>query len=156
MYGSFVLPRPTIPTERLLEDWMWLLKQPHDLLFVTKMGDAFLRTQTESVTFLDTLEGDAKAIAPDERSFNLRWDAGDLDPTLFNPDLIALLESRGMNLGPDECYSYELPPVMGGALDSSNVHVVSLLVHFSIGGQLHRQVKDLPPGARISRFEMED
>jgi|SRR4051812_9836565 hypothetical protein len=156
MYESFVLPRPIVPTEQLLEDWMWLLKKPHDLLFVTKMGDAFLRAQSESVVFLDTLEGDAKAIAPDERTFNLRWGAGDLDPTLFNPDMIALLERSGMGLGPDQCYSYQLPPVVGGGLESCNIHVVSLLVHFSIAGQLHQQVKDLPPGARISKFETAD
>jgi hypothetical protein len=156
MYEAFVLPRPSVSTEQLLEDWMWLLKEPHDLLFVTKMGDAFLRAQTESVVFLDTLEGDVKTIAPDERSFNLRWSAGDLDWSLFNPDMIASLESRGMGLGPDECYSYQLPPVVGGVLESSNVHVVNLLLHFSIAGQLHRQVRDLPNGARIAGFQTED
>ena len=42
MYDSLVLPVTTVPADRLLDDWLWLLKAPHQVLVVTKMGDAFV------------------------------------------------------------------------------------------------------------------
>lgn len=59
-------------------------------------------------------------------------------------------ECAGQHLGPDDVYSFRIPPVLGGLVDVSNVEVMSFTVAASINGQIHRQVKDLPPGSPIS------
>ena len=156
MYDSLVLPASIISDKRLLEDWQWLLKAPHQVLVVTKMGDAFVKSPSSAVLFLDTLEGNVKEAARDERSFNQKWAAGDLDPTWFNPDMVALLEGRGVRLAPDQCYSYIVPPAIGGSFESSNIRVLRAVFHFLINGQLHRQVKELPAGTRITGLDLKE
>jgi len=139
---------------RLLHDWQWLLSGTHRLLAVTRMGDAFVEKTGGEVIFLDTLEGTFKHAAPNKNAFFKLLKAGALDPTWFNPNMVALLEARAEHLAPGKCYSYKIPPVLGGSFESANVEVVSAMVHFSIMGQLHEQTRHLPPGAKISHFKI--
>ena len=46
-------------------------------------------------------------------------------------------------------------PILGGELSVSNIQVIDFVVSINILGQLHRQVRDLPPGTRISKFRFE-
>ena len=140
----------------LLDDWGWLLKDPHELLLVTSMGDAFVADSSGAVFYLDTLEGSLKPVAPSRETFQSLVASGGLDPDLFLPDMVALKIAQGHRLAPGQCYSYKLPPILGGPLESSNVEATDIVVHFSISGQLHRQLVDLPPGTRISGFRVVD
>ena len=139
---------------RLLHDWQWLLCGSHRLLAITRMGDAFVEKADGEVIFLDTLEGALKQTAPNQNSFFKLLKAGALDPTWFNPDMVALLEARSDHLASGQCYSYKIPPVLGGSFESANVKAVSAMVHFSVMGQLHEQIRHLPPGTKISHFKI--
>jgi hypothetical protein len=145
-----------LDTEHLLGDWSWLLSDRYRLLGVTRMGDAFVETGDGKVLFLDTLEGCLKEAANDARTFFELLKAGKLDRALFLPDMVALMEARGERLAPGQCYCYHLPPVLGGPLTLDNVRAAFASVHFSVTGQLHRQVKDLPPGTKITEFKLVD
>lgn len=68
--------------------------------------------------------------------------------------LFADLRAAGMELGPDQVFSWQVPPALGGELTVENVGIVSPRVHFSLSGQLHRQVADMPEGARITGFQI--
>jgi Domain of unknown function (DUF1851) len=138
---------------RLLHDWQWLLSGSHRLLAVTRMGDAFVENADGEVIFLDTLEGALKHAATNQNAFFKLLKAGELDPTWFNPNMVALLEARD-HLASGQCYSYRIPPVLGGSLDSANVKAVSATVHFSVMGQLHEQIRHLPPGTKVSHFKI--
>ena len=139
---------------RLLHDWQWLLAGSHGLLAVTRMGDAFVEKADGEVIFLDTLEGALKQAATNQNAFFKLLKAGALDPTWFNPDMVALLETRSEHLAPGQCYTYKIPPVLGGSFESANVEAISVMVHFCIMGQLHEQIRRLPPGAQISHFNI--
>jgi hypothetical protein len=139
---------------RLLHDWQWLLAGSHRLLTVTRMGDAFVEKADGEVIFLDTLEGALKQTAPNQNSFFKLLKAGTLDPTWFHPDMVALLEARSDHLASGQCYSYKIPPVLGGSFESANVKAVSAMVHFSVMGQLQEQIRHLPPGTKISHFKI--
>lgn len=41
-------------------------------------------------------------------------------------------------------------------MTASNIEAIGFVVSISILGQLHRQVRDLPPGTRISGFTFDD
>ena len=103
---------------RLLHDWQWLLSGTHRLLAVTRMGDAFVEKADGEVIFLDTLEGTLKHAATNQNAFFKLLEAGALDPTWFNPNMVALLEARSGHLAPGKCYSYKIPPVIGGSFSS--------------------------------------
>jgi hypothetical protein len=70
------------------------------------------------------------------------------------PDMVALLEARGERLAPGQCYSYQVPPCFGGPLTTDNVRAVPARVHFSVTGQMHRQIKDLPAGTQIGSVKL--
>jgi hypothetical protein len=56
----------------------------------------------------------------------------------------------------NECLSFKHPPALGGQIHPNNFETCSVLVHFWIAGQLHRQVKDLPAGAKIGKIKIEE
>ena len=60
-----------------------------------------------------------------------------------------------MDLGLGQCYSYKLPPILNGPIEPSNIEPADLPVHFSLLGQIHRQVKDLPEGTPIHEFKID-
>lgn len=64
-------------------------------------------------------------------------------------------EDRGLVPGPEQVYGFAKPPVLGGAIDVENIEVIDFVVGVSIAGQLHAQVRDLPPGTAISGFTYE-
>lgn len=154
MIDQYLLPRGSVAEAHLLEDWSWLSQSTLSVLAITKMGDAFATDPTETVHFLDTLEGNLKFAASSIGEFWSLARQGRLDPAWFNPDMLALLEAREVPLEPGQCYGYKLPPVLGGPLGFENVEAFDAVVYFSITGQLHRQVKDLPLGAKISGFSV--
>ena len=65
-----------------------------------------------------------------------------------------LLQSRGP-LSKGEIYSFKVTPVLGGELSADNVEASDIDVHFSLSGQLHRQIRDLPEGAKIEDIELD-
>jgi hypothetical protein len=153
---TLIISLEQVDRVRLLADWHWLLGAPSRLLAVTRMGDAFVEGAEGEVVFLDTMEGALTHAAVDERAFWRLLRAGALDATWFNADMVALMEARGECLAPGECYSYQVPPVLGGQFGSDNVRPVSAIVHFSVMGQLHRQIKDLTPRTQVSGLRVTD
>jgi hypothetical protein len=68
--------------------------------------------------------------------------------------MVALLEARSEYLAAGQCYSYKIPPLLGGSFESANVEAMSAMVHFSIMGQIHEQTRHLPPGTKIGRVKI--
>jgi hypothetical protein len=136
----------------LLSEWRWLVGDALHLFMVSSCGDMFLSDQQGHVFWLDSGTGQLQQIADSMASFDtLRQQRQNADQW-FMPQLVGDLMARGVTLGPGECYGYKKPPILGGQIELSNFEPTDLLVHFSILGQIHRQVKDLPSGTKISKI----
>jgi hypothetical protein len=66
-------------------------------------------------------------------------------------------ERQGIIPSARQVLSFKVAPVLGAAIAVENIEVMDfevmdfeVIVH--ITGQLHRQVRDLPPGSRITGF----
>jgi hypothetical protein len=46
-------------------------------------------------------------------------------------------------------YDLTHPPILGGHLMPDNLQPTDFVVSLNIAGQLHGQIKDLPPGAEV-------
>lgn len=46
-------------------------------------------------------------------------------------------------------------PVLGGDESVANLEPTDVSVHFGVLGQIHEQVKDLPPGTEIGEIRLE-
>jgi Domain of unknown function (DUF1851) len=146
-----------VDREALLSDWEWLIG-PHRLpILISAVGDAFVQdTRDGTVHQLDATFGELDPVAADDQE--LRALLGDRE---FVMDRLAVqlygdLRQAGLELGPGQVYSWKVLPALGGEIALENAEVADLEVHFSITGQLHRQIKDLPVGTPISEIRIEE
>ena len=72
----------------------------------------------------------------------------------FMIDLIEELKNSGQELSERQIYSYKKLPVLGGDYSVDNFVVTDIEVHFCFAGQIHEQVKDLPPGTKIEKVNL--
>jgi hypothetical protein len=56
-------------------------------------------------------------------------------------------------LGLEQVYDFTPPPVLAGGFDVANVTAMDFVVSLHIAGQLHEQVRDIPPGTAIREFQ---
>ena len=73
---------------------------------------------------------------------------GVADEWLMIP-VIDQLVASGCVLGPGQCYSYKILPVLGGSYKAEERVLLPIREHFGAWGSLHRQIADLPDGAEI-------
>lgn len=59
-------------------------------------------------------------------------------------------EGAGLTPGGDQVLSFKVPPVLGGELSPENLELADFVVAVNLTGQIHEQVKSLPPGTSIS------
>lgn len=138
----------------LLQDWRWLLGNSMQLLLVSAIGDMFLANPAGEVFWLDTGAGQLQKIASSVDEFQqLRQQRQNVDQW-FIPQLVIDLITSGVRLAPGQCYSYKKPPILGGQTEPSNFQPMDLSVHFSILGQIHQQLKNLPPGTKIKDIKI--
>ena len=146
-------PKPD--AKNLLQDWRWLLGDSMQLLIVSALGDMFLADPAGQVFWLDTGTGQLNLIAASVDEFQQLRQQRQYADQWFIPQLVGDLIASGIQLSPGQCYSYKKPPILGGAIEPANFQPTDLSVHFSILGQIPRQVKNLPPGTKITDIKIE-
>jgi hypothetical protein len=145
----------SVSGDEILADWRWLIGPKAQLCHVTKAGDAILRDPADgSIHFLDTIAGMVQRIARDESDFNSLVTANANAEKWLMREIVNGQAVLGMRPGRDECLSFQHPPALGGELHPDNIEVCNISVHFSIAGQIHRQIKDLPPGTPITDIKV--
>ena len=136
---------------RALESWDWADVQGKQPVFTSPFGDVFFRA-ADGFWFLDLLEG--KLTRP--------WqDADALKADLNTPEgqdryllgaLALAAERQGISVTASQVLGFKAPPILGGAISVENVETIDFVVSLHIAGQLHQQVRALPPGTPISGF----
>lgn len=139
----------------LLADWRWLLGEHKRPILITAMGNVFVQdTEDGTVYVLDPGEGEVR---------NLARSVEDLQSLLSDRDFVfselmvedfASLQHAGRVLAPGQVFGFIKPPVLGGNFDIENLEATDIEVHFSLSGQIHQHVKDLPDGAIISQVSL--
>jgi Domain of unknown function (DUF1851) len=137
-----------------LESWRWLDLSGKTPLFASLFGDVFFESD-EGCWFLDTVEGTVtrRWDSLDEMTAALSSAAG-RDQYLLEGLATAAAE-RGLVLGPDEVFDFKHPPTLGGALEVDNLSAMDFAVAVNIAGQIHGQIRDLPPGTPIGEIKIE-
>jgi hypothetical protein len=141
--------------EELLEDWRWLIGPTKQPVLLAAIGDAYLQDEADGkVHLLDIGAGELHEIANDVAEFQGLLSDQEFVTDSFVPATIVQLREVGKTLEPGQIYSYKRPPVLGGSYSVANLEPTDIAVHFSILGQIHQQVKDLPPGTKISDIQI--
>lgn len=147
----------TFPPEtwsQALDDWTWLDLTGKAPLCASPFGDAFLEAD-DGIWWLDHLEGRLTREFDNRESMSAALQGEDKQDHYLMAGLALAAERQGLVAAPTEVYGFEIPPVLGGPITVENVKVYSFVVYASLTAQIHRQVKDLPPGSPIEGFSFE-
>lgn len=140
--------------DTLLKSWTWAMEEPMLPVLITAMGDAFAQGESGAVYFVDATCGTIDRVSEDGASFEaLLADTTFVTEKMF-PARVVSLRAADLNLGPGEVYSHINPLVFGGEEEIGNYEVINVAVHLGVMGQIHQQVKDLPPGASITDIKL--
>jgi hypothetical protein len=139
----------------LLSDWQWLTGQHKLPVLVTAMGNVFVQDAEDgTISLLDPGEGKLRHVAASiEELQSLLADREFVYSEFMVEDFVSLQQTDRI-LAPGKVFGYIKPPVLGGSFDVDNLEPTDIEVHFSLSGQIHQQVKDLPDGTSISHVSI--
>ncbi|NEN76257.1 DUF1851 domain-containing protein [Pelistega sp. NLN82] len=136
------IPHQHLEASQLLRNWTWLFEPRFEIVMITKLGDAFLiEPQSGEIFFLDTLDGELESIADSVSDFRQLLADQDFVIDYFSLELLAPLIH--LEMPENTVYSFKEPPVLGGALQSDNLELFDVQVHFDDMGKLWYQVDQL-------------
>ena len=135
----------------LLKEWEWLIGSTKLPILLTASGDAFVQDiEDGSVYVLDTGDGSIHQVANSVENFQSLLGKSDFVANYFAVQMVGDLLAVGQHLSPGQIYSYKQPLVLGGECVLDNIERTDIAVHFSIAGQIHRQVSGLPVGTHVA------
>jgi hypothetical protein len=139
----------------LLVDWQWMIGGHKLPILVTAMGTVFVQdTQDGRISLLDPGEGKLREIADSIEAFQQLLSDQEFVLTEFLVEDFASLRNGGTSLAPGQVFGFVQPPVLGGSFDVGNLEPTDVQIHFSLSGQIHQQVKNLPDGAPVSQVSI--
>ena len=162
MFGSMriTLNELTVPLqhldgERLVDDWRWLIGTSKQPILLSAIGDAFVQDQEDGAVYLlDTAAGSCTLVADDEQHLRELLNDPDWVTNHLAVHVVADFLRNGLRLEPGQVYSWKQPPALGGEYELANAEVSDIGVHFSVTGQIHRQIQNLPPGIPLDQIRM--
>ena len=139
-----------IDLEDIRSDWQWKLTDQKDIVIVSLMGDIFLTGNNDEINWPETGTGRLRSVAKNLEEFESLLNNQTLVDSWLLPSLIKQLSNQGKIPNENEVYSFKIMPALGGGYSIDNFDTTDISVHFSITGQIHQQIKDLPDGTRIN------
>lgn len=127
----------------------WTMPELFILWLVNRFGDLFMVYGDGSVHMLDVGSGTFSRLANSQDQFAELLDTGENADVWLMIGFVDACVAAGIRLGPNQCYGYKIPPMLGGAYDVANVEPTDLSVHYSFLAEIHAQTKDLPDGTKI-------
>lgn len=139
-----------LDASRLLEQWRWLCSESVTLLARNGFGDLFLRTVEGKVIWLNVGSGTVSDVADSESTFrDLLNDPAKRELWLAEQSLETLAE-RGLRPNEFQCIGFSVPVVFAESANvSNNGYIADLYEQVSFLGNLHRQIANLPNGAKV-------
>jgi hypothetical protein len=129
--------------------WSWRLKEPFVPVLFSVLGDVFLQPESGGIYWLNTGTAELSWVADTVDEFRelLGTDVAD---EWFMPGLIEQLHAAGKIPDPGECYTYvALPIFKESGYSVENLNPVPAREHFSMTGEVLRQIDGLPDGSKV-------
>ena len=135
--------------EKIVEEWKWLIGDNLTIILISCIGDLFLIDTDEKIYWLNTGEGKVEFIAKNRTEFNDKLNEKTLVNELFMCDLVERIFESGILLAQNQLLSYKKLPIIGGEYIVENFYKLTIEEHFSITGEIHRQLSNLPNGTKV-------
>jgi hypothetical protein len=139
-----------ISLDRLLRDWCWLCSEQYQLVDINDFGDLFLRLPSGKVGMLDLQEGRLVDIAPSVEEFDAARQLNSNHRDCYFDDVSQQLQDRGLRLEEGKIFGYKTPLCFKESAErSDNIYVADIYEYVSFMGTVHKQINDLPEGAKV-------
>jgi hypothetical protein len=148
--SDYIISQDGLNLSEMLRDWHWALPKSFEVWIVTRFADLVIVQEDGSVWFLDTGGGTYDRIADSKDHFADLADVPDTFDNWFMVRAVDQMVAAGHILGPNQCYSFQLPTGLGGDYAISNYMMTDIHVHLAIHGQIFGQTKDLPDGTKVT------
>ncbi|HEX8546199.1 MAG TPA: T6SS immunity protein Tdi1 domain-containing protein [Cytophagaceae bacterium] len=146
---DYLVPIEKLNLGQLLETWKWLTGKDKTVIALTKMGDAILKDSNNSLYHLDTGGGEIELKSKNYLDFFEGKLEGEEYELILLPNLVEELKDKGQMLGMYQVYAFIKIPLLGGTYNTDNIYIVDLYEHYSLTGEFHFKLKDLPAGTDV-------
>lgn len=146
---DYLIEHDGVDWPAVLADWSWLLPPKFTLWLVNRFADLFIVLPDNSVHMLDVGGGELKKVASSRDEFGEQLDDADVANNWFMIPLVDELISRGITIQPGQCYSYKIPPVLGGDYKVDNIFVLGIPEHCAAYASIHSQLRGVPDGPQV-------
>ena len=134
----------------ILAGWAWLLpRNEFTIWLMNRYGDLFLVFEDGAVHMLDVGNGSLEKLAESRDEFCRRIDEGNNANNWLMIPLVDSLMKAGKGLEPGRCYSFIIPPVLGGEYTVENTATLNIAEHYGVYASIHNQIKGLPDGSQV-------
>jgi hypothetical protein len=139
-----------LDVERLLETWRWLVPEPAALVARNAFGDLFLRTGDGKIVWLDVGGGERSEVTASEIEFYESLQDSDKRLVWMAEADFETAKSKGLVPNDNLCIGFKTPIVFAesGSIPN-NPYLAELYDHIAFLGDLHRQIRDVPDGAKV-------
>ena len=129
---------------KLISTWTWLIGKDKEVIVITKVGDLLLKDNAGKLFMLNTGEGTIDLLSNLHTDFYKNKLPAELYVEIFRPELIQDLEDAKKILKPGQVYSFINLPALGGKYEVNNISCIDIYKHFTIVGELHKLIDNLP------------
>lgn len=145
---------PTSETEaRWLGWWRHLAPDPGEILGMSPFGDWFLAQADGQVWRLDLLEGSFAPLCRSRAAFVEGLGTDTADDEWLQAEHVLAMERRGHIRRAGECYTYRMPPRLGGPIAVENMALGPIGGWQLFMSQVHRQADAMPEGAEVTGID---
>lgn len=139
-FSQFIKDIDKIDLDDICSEWQWLLKFNYTPVMVSCSGDMFLKDNSSAIYWLDTGLGQLTLVSNSSEEFQKALlDLENFSQWLLPSTVLDLIE-HNIILGENDIYSYKLMPILNGDYSWVNYDVTNISVHFSITGQISKQI----------------
>jgi hypothetical protein len=146
---DYIIDHAGFNWQTLLENWAWLVPEHFTLWIMNRFGDLFIVLDDGSVHMMEVGTGTLKKAAESRADFASRLNDDDNANEWLMIPLVDQLVTAGKTLSKGECYSYRVPPNLGGHHTVENMIVLPVANHYAGHGSIQKQIKDVPYGTEI-------
>src|SRR4051812_471803 len=129
---DYLIDHAGLDWKALLEEWRWLLPPEFTVWLLTRVGDLFITLPDGSVHVLDVGAGELRRVADSRADAYAKIDEPKVAEDWLMIPVVDQLVASGCVLGPSQCYSYKMLPILGGSYAPEGRALLPIREHFGV------------------------
>ena len=136
--------------EEIREAWGWIGMDPHELVGTNAFGNVIVRDRVGAYWRICPEDLSCEVIAPTDEKYQALCGDPEFIEDWEMTALVVLAQKKLGLLPADQSYCLKLPAPLGGEYDVENFGLVPTAELIRFSGDLARQMRESPDGAKIN------